>query len=198
MFTQRTKMYVGILVAIMIIGIIGCNLLDRDKRSSPTEPIEPSHRLNFWAGGALYHEIAVYLPESKKGEFMVNLPEAGDYAIEYTVKRDGVETGPFYVLSRVKAGGAVLFIGLLNGDTLWEATLYGTEIPSEATPIFENDHAALYYKPGEGNVTIAKVVEFPPPLGSIALLFMQCLVQDGAICPGTYELTRYGTLIVKY
>ncbi|MBD3308669.1 hypothetical protein GF339_19830 [candidate division KSB3 bacterium] len=170
----------GILIAVGA-AFVSCN---SDNSSNPvlpqTETTTGTTGTNFFAGSAISDEYGAYIGHEF---FQVNVPEAGQYVLDYTTT-----LGTFY-LGLELTKGALLQIGLVTSEEFPDAD---TVIHAFITPGVLSD-----FPPEDGGqsetVTYGFLAESDVMLNAS---FMgnesdrRCLIWNGDICQGAVELPK--------
>jgi hypothetical protein len=193
MMMRTTKIKGSIVVGMMLltlVGLIGCELVDRDTVTDVTAPVGGPDRSNFVMGdpeitdwGAQYEEGNPYA--------MVNIPVAGALKVEYGMK-DGatfvifLETTLPVELQIELVQGAVTANALTPGDVLdWVCVTYEAGAafqrkPENAQPAVDRHGAWTHYQRGAAG---GAVFDWWPPGAGFEFRGTQrkCVIEDRTV-----------------
>ena len=117
---------------VLVIGIIGCNLFDRDQVS----PTGPGDLANF----GVYASSGGYAVATGDRYLAVNVP-GGTHAIFYQTS-----SGPYYIVLTV-GSPSLIMIGLNPNDPLIDASVAGVTLKSPAPSSITEGGATVYARP---------------------------------------------------
>ena len=200
MNTQRKIFQLGIVSLLFVFGIVGCEFFDQNS-TSPTIPASLEQTSRFWVGkGADKYEVY-----QGNDTIQVGAPE-GEYLFKYSVKRplgdgeDGDDSEEnfaildFYVVFKSSEAGAYVTVGLLSGDTVWDASLISLQpgtISEDVDPVQESEGVCIYSSPSIAtSISLANIftISLESVLDESAALVVIILLVDGEPAEGG-ELT---------
>jgi hypothetical protein len=116
-------LWLGVALLVVIGGIWGCNLFDRDK-ASPTGPIDAESLISGYVGGG--SPGALYSAYVEVARFGVTLG-TGCWRIEYYSK---AKKGPFWGIAHIGSGLKLANVGMIRfhigpADSAWVAKITG-------------------------------------------------------------------------
>jgi hypothetical protein len=155
------KLYWLAIPMVLVIGIIGCNLFDRDQVS----PTGPGDLANF----GVYASSGGYSVATGTGYLAVNVP-GGTHAIFYRTN-----SGPYYIVLTVSSPSLIM-IGLNTGDTLIDASVASVSLVSPAPAKITEGSATVYARPDS-----ALSVDQPHPVNVIKALADSAGIQRGTL-----------------
>lgn len=140
---MNRKLYVGGLIVVLMFGLVGCMLFDRDDPTTPSLEANASQLVNCYDGEGDPSGFGVYMGV---GHFVVNVPKGGDYVIQYKTK-----WGLFDFVFRAK-GARMIYIGLQPDDEVADAIVVPTTITAVESEAETLGGMLIFSRPGLGNL----------------------------------------------
>lgn len=171
MLHSRKMLWLGVLVVVLI-GLIGCSLFDRDQLTNPTTPVENGAQVaNFFVSEAEGTNYGVFTDFDM---FLVKVP-AGDYKLTYTTS-----LGTHQIVFRATAP-TVMTVGLLAGDRVVTAKIEKGTIPATATVVYQEKTLLIFSWPDHQPADISTIFTDDETLPEVNLVQNAQVVQGANV-----------------